>query len=65
LWEKIEPLLPAPAFHPLGCHNPRVPDRNAMEAILLVLRRGIAVERVGRERDLFVEFGAQAVSVVG
>jgi transposase len=41
LWEKIEPLLPAPPFHPLGCHNPRVPDRNAMEAILLVLRTGM------------------------
>ena len=41
LWERIEPLLPAPAFHPLGCHNPRVPDRNAMEAILLVLRTGM------------------------
>src|SRR6476646_11452952 len=41
LWEKIEPLLPAPAFHPLGCHNPRVPNRNAMEAILLVLRTGM------------------------
>jgi len=41
LWEKIEPLLPAPAFHPLGCHNPRVPDRNAMEAILLVLWTGM------------------------
>ena len=41
LWERIEPLLPAPPFHPLGCHNPRVPDRNAMEAILLVLRTGM------------------------
>ena len=41
LWERIEPLLPAPRFHPLGCHNPRVPDRNAMEAILLVLRTGM------------------------
>jgi len=41
LWEKVEPLLPAPRFHPLGCHNPRVPNRNAMEAILLVLRTGM------------------------
>jgi len=40
-WERVERLLPAPAFHPLGCHNPRVPDRNAMEAILLVLRTGM------------------------
>ena len=41
LWLRIEPLLPAPAFHPLGCHNPRVPDRDAMDAILLVLRTGM------------------------
>ena len=27
--------------HPLGCHNPRVPDRDAMNAILLVLRTGM------------------------
>ena len=27
--------------HPLGCHNPRVADRDAMDAILLVLRTGM------------------------
>ena len=41
LWERIEPLLPAPPEHPLGCHRPRVPDRDAMDAILLVLRTGM------------------------
>jgi putative transposase len=41
LWERLEPLLPAPPSHPLGCHNPRVPDRDAMDAILLVLRTGM------------------------
>lgn len=41
LWEKIEPLLPPPPSHPLGCHRPRVPNRNALNAILLVLRTGI------------------------
>lgn len=41
LWEQIEPLLPEWPEHPLGCHNPRVPDRDAMNAILLVLRCGI------------------------
>jgi len=41
LWERIEPLLPARPEHPLGCHNPRVPDRAAMDAILLVLRTGM------------------------
>src|SRR5258708_25384572 len=41
LWERMEPLLPARPSHPLGCHNPRVPDRDAMNAILLVLRTGM------------------------
>ena len=50
LWERIEPLLPERPSHPLGCHNPRVPDRNAMDAILLVLRTGMqwnALDLVG------------------
>ena len=41
VWERIEPLLPARPPHPLGCHRPRVPDRAAMDAILLVLRTGM------------------------
>jgi putative transposase len=41
LWQRIEPLLPAPKPHPLGCHRPRVSDRAAMDAILLVLRIGM------------------------
>ena len=41
VWERIEPLLPARPAHPLGCHSPRVPDRDAMDAILLVLRTGM------------------------
>lgn len=41
LWERIEPLLPERPFHPLGCHRSRVPDRDAMDAILLVLRTGM------------------------
>lgn len=40
LWERREPLVPPPKPHPLGCHNPRVPDRQAMNAILFVLRTG-------------------------
>ena len=40
LWEKMEPLLPPRKRHPLGCHNPRVPDRSAMDAILFLLRTG-------------------------
>lgn len=41
LWERLESLLPPRPAHPLGCHNPRVPDRQAMNAILLVLRTGM------------------------
>src|SRR6266571_4102524 len=41
LWQRIAPLLPAPPEHPLGCHRPRVLDRDAMDAILLVLRTGM------------------------
>jgi transposase len=40
LWEKMEPILPAPKTHPLGCHNPPVAPRQAMNAILFVLRTG-------------------------
>jgi len=40
-WERMGPLLPPRPAHPLGCHNPRVPDREAMNAILLVLRTGM------------------------
>jgi transposase len=41
LWERMEPLLPPPPRHPLGCHRPRVPNRDAMDAIFLVLRTGM------------------------
>ena len=34
LWERIEPSLPLPPFHPFGTHRSRVPDRDAMDAIL-------------------------------
>lgn len=40
LWAQIEPLLPPGKPHPLGCHNPRVPNRKAMDGILFVLRTG-------------------------
>ncbi len=36
----MELLLPARKAHPLGCHNPRVSDRSAMNAILFVLCTG-------------------------
>jgi putative transposase len=34
-------LLPPAPPHPLGCHRPRVSNRDAMDAILLVLRTGM------------------------
>lgn len=42
LWARLEPLLPmhTPKPHPLGCHRPRVPDREALDAIFFVLRTG-------------------------
>jgi putative transposase len=29
LLQRMEPLLPPRKHHPLGCHNPRIPDRAA------------------------------------
>ena len=41
LWEKIEPLIPKhPNTHRFGGGRPRVPDRKAMDGILIVLRTG-------------------------
>ena len=40
LWVQIERSLSEHPSHPLGCHNPRVPDRDAMDAILFVHRTG-------------------------
>lgn len=40
LWERIKIILPPPPFHPLGCHNPPVDPRKAMDAIFFVLRTG-------------------------
>jgi putative transposase len=41
LWEQIGPLIPPPPVHPLGCCRRRVPDRQIMNAILVVLRTGM------------------------
>jgi len=41
LWSRIEPLLPKhPNTHRFGGGRPRVPDRNALDAILFVMRTG-------------------------
>jgi transposase len=37
LWARLEPLLPERPPHPLGCHNLRVSDRAAMDAIFFFL----------------------------
>ena len=65
LWVRIEPVLPAPPLHPLGCHRPRVPDRDAMDAILLVLRTGMQWNALKRDRGLQLLLGASALSGVG
>ena len=41
VWVRMESLLPERPVRPLGCHNPRVSGRDAMNAILLVLRTGM------------------------
>ena len=41
LWSRLEPLIPPPPVHPLGCCRRRVPDRIVMNAILMVLRTGM------------------------
>src|SRR3954452_15532768 len=40
LWAKMATLLPPRPRHRLGCHNPRVPYRAAMDAIFFMLRTG-------------------------
>ena len=41
IWAAIEPILPIPVDeHPLGCHNPRVPDKVCFRGILIRLVTG-------------------------
>jgi transposase len=40
VWAAVEPLLPEPPKHPLGCHRPRVPDRLCFWGILVRLTTG-------------------------
>ena len=40
IWNQMSPLLPPGKPHIKGGHNPRVPDRSAMNAIFFVLRTG-------------------------
>ena len=40
VWQTIEPLLPAPPDHPLGCHRPRISDQLCFRGILIRLVTG-------------------------
>ena len=40
LWEEMVALLPSRPSHPLGCHNPCVLDRAALDGIFFVPRTG-------------------------
>jgi hypothetical protein len=61
LWRELEPLIPAGKSHPLGCHNPRVPNRAAMNAILFVLRTGCQWNALNAGGDLLELVGAPTV----
>jgi hypothetical protein len=64
MWALMEPLLREQPSHPLGCHNPRVPERAAMNAILLVLRTGMQWNALSANGILLL-FGLQALPRVG
>ena len=68
IWEQFEALLPErDVDHPLGCHNPRIPDRVVFEKLVQILVFGCAYERIAdascsestlrRRRDEWIEFG--------
>jgi len=48
LWEQVEPLIPQAPSHARG-GRPRMPDRQAFEAIIYVLRTGIQWNALPRE----------------
>lgn len=51
IWEQFKALLPErEQTHPLGCHNPRIPDRVVFEKLVQVLVFGCAYRRIADER---------------
>ena len=51
IWEQFEALLPEHYVdHPLGCHNPRIPDKVVFEKLVQVLVFGCAYERIADQR---------------
>jgi transposase len=50
IWEQFEALLPEREDdHPLGCHNPRIPERVVFDKLVQVLVFGCAYERIADE----------------
>jgi transposase len=50
VWEAVEGLVPQRPLdaHPLGCHRPRIPDRDCFEALLFRLVTGCSWDVAGR-----------------
>ena len=68
IWKQFEALLPErDVDHPLGCHNPRIPDRVVFKKLVEVLVFGCAYERIAdhscsattlrRRRDEWIDAG--------
>jgi len=68
IWDQFSALLPdRQQTHPLGCHNPRIPDRVVFEKLVQVLVFGCAYERsadhgcsastIRRRRDEWIAAG--------
>jgi transposase len=50
IWDQFVELLPEKEVeHPLGCHNPRIPDRVVFDKLVQVLVFGCAYERIADE----------------
>jgi transposase len=50
IWEQFEALLPEREDdHPLGCHDPRIPERVVFDKLVQVLVFGCAYERIADE----------------
>ena len=68
IWEQFAVLLPKhEETHPLGCHNPRIPERVVFDKLVQVLVFGCAYEKIAdeecsattirRRRDEWIELG--------
>ena len=50
IWDQFAELLPEKKVeHPLGCHNPRIPDRVVFDKLVQVLLFGCAYERIAEQ----------------